>query len=87
MVALKSDFEALEMGALAWAFGQFAPWLRAGTLAVVLGGLSFAFAQAGGVRLPWPELRLSQLQKSVLGGLFAIYLATVAATLFISHRA
>ena len=86
-VAVKSDFEALEMGGLAWPFGAIAPWLTRGTVISVVGGFSLAFIQARGVPLPWQELHLSRLQKITLAGLFAAYLAMVTASLLVSHRA
>jgi len=85
-VALKSDFEALEIGGLAWPFGSVAPWLTRGSVVSIVGGLGVAFLRAQGVSLPWPELRLSRGQKITLAGLFAAYLAMVTASLLISHR-
>lgn len=85
-VALKSDFEALEIGALAWPFGSVAPWLTIGTAVSIVGGLGIAFVRGQGVSLPWPELRLSRGQKITLAGLFAAYLAMVTASLLIAHR-
>lgn len=85
-VALKSDFEALEMGGLAWSFGPVVPWLTRGTVVSVVGGLCLAFVHARGVPIPWPELRLSRLQKTILACLFAAYLAMVTATLLVSRR-
>ena len=82
-IALKSDFEALEMGGLAWSFGPVMPWLRGGTVVSVVGGLGLAFVHARGVPIPWPELRLSNLEKIILAVLFAAYLVMVTATLLV----
>jgi hypothetical protein len=41
-VALKSGFEALEIGALAWPFGPAVPWLTIGTAVSIIGGLGLA---------------------------------------------
>ena len=75
-IALKSDLEALAMSGLAWSFGPFNPW-TGGTVLVVVGGLGLAFVHARGVPIPWPELRLSNLEKIMLAALFATYLAVV----------
>jgi hypothetical protein len=85
-IALKSDLEALAMSALAWSFGPFNPWFTGGTLLVVVGGLGLAVEHARGVPIPWPELRLSNLEKIMLAALFASYLAAVGATLSVLHR-
>lgn len=79
-LALKSDFEAME-------FAVHARWLALGTLASVLGGLALALYLGRRVPLPWPELRLPAGDKMVLVALFAAYLAIVAASLLVSHRA
>jgi hypothetical protein len=86
-IALKSDLEALGMSALAWPFGPFDSWFTGATALVVVGGLGLAFVSARNVPIPWPELRLSNLEKITLAALFAIYLAAVGATLIVLHRA
>jgi hypothetical protein len=86
-IALKADFEALAMCGLAWSFGPVMPWLFCGTVVSVVGGLGLAFVHARGVPIPWPELRLSNLEKIMLVALFATYLAIVGATLIVLHRA
>ena len=85
-IALKSDMEALGMSGLAWSFGPFKPWFTGGTVLVVVGGLGLAFVHARDVPIPWPELRLSNLEKIMLAALFATYLAVVGATLIVLHR-
>ena len=85
-IALKSNFEALEIGGLAIPLGSLAYWLTAGTALSVAGGLALALVRGRNVRLPWTELQLSLLDKLILAGLFASYLVVVAATLIISHR-
>jgi hypothetical protein len=85
-VALKSNFEALEMGGLAWSFGSIVPWLTRGTAVSVIGGVGLAFLHARGVSIPWRELRLSKLEKITLASLFAAYLAMVTATLLVLRR-
>jgi hypothetical protein len=84
-VALKSLFEALEICGPAWSFGSVTQWLRFGTITSVAGGLGLALFCVRRVPLPWPELRLAKLQKIILLGLFAAYLALVATTLLVSH--
>ena len=83
-IALKSDFEALEISGLA---GPFARWATAGTVSSVVGGLALALIRGRGVPLPWIELRLALREKVLLAGLFAVYLAIVGASVLISHRA
>ena len=85
-VALKSNFEALEMSSMARPFGPAARWLTTGTLLSTLGGLGLALQYSRGVPMPWQELRLTRFGKISLASLFAAYLATVTATLLISHR-
>lgn len=84
-VALKSNFEALEISGLAWSFGPVAPWLTRGTVVSVVGGLILALVHSRGVPLPWPELRLTIQDKIALSCLFAAYLGIVTATLLVSH--
>jgi hypothetical protein len=86
-IALKSDLEALAMTGLAWSVGPFNPWFTGGTVLVIVGGLGLAFVHARDVPVPWPELRLSNLEKIMLAALFATYLAVVGATLIVLHRA
>jgi hypothetical protein len=85
-IALKSDFEALELSGQAWSFGPLVSWLTRGTVMSVVGGLAIAFLHARRVPLPWAELRLSKLDKIALASLFAAYLAIVIASLLVSHR-
>ncbi len=86
-IALKSNFEALEIGGLAMPLGSLTHWLTAGTALSVVGGLALAFVRGRNVRLPWKELQLSVRDKILLAGLFFSYLAIVAASLLLSHRA
>jgi hypothetical protein len=86
-IAVKSDLEALAMSGLAWSSGPFNPWFTGGTVLVVVGGLGLAFVHARDVPIPWPELRLSNIEKIMLAALFATYLAAVGATLIVMHRA
>jgi hypothetical protein len=86
-IALKSDLEALGMSSLAWSFGPFNPWFTGGTVLVVVGGLGLALVHARDVPIPWPELRLSNLEKIMLTALFSTYLAAVGTTLIVVHRA
>ena len=86
-IALKADLEAMAMCGLAWSFGPVMPWWTGGTALSVVGGLGLAFVRARDVPIPWPELRLSNLEKIMLAALFASYLATVGATLIVLHRA
>ena len=86
-VALKSDFEAMEFGALAapGSLGFFAPWLGFGTLASVVGGICLALFQGRKGWIPWPELRLANRNKIFLVGLFLAYLALAILPLLASH--
>jgi hypothetical protein len=84
-IAAKSDLEALGICGLAWSFGPVLPWLTVATLVSVVGGLGLAFVHARGVPIPWKELRLSNLEKIMLAGLFAAYLAAVGATMIVVH--
>ena len=86
-IALKSDFEAMEIGGLTMRSGSYIPWLTAGTVLSVVGGLALAFARGKNVKIPWTELNLSMREKVMLSGLFVSYLAIVAASLLLSHRA
>jgi hypothetical protein len=85
-IALKSNFEALEIRGLAFPLGSFAPWLTAATALSVIGGLALAFFRGRNVRIPWTELRLSVRDKIMLAGLLVSYLVMVLASLIISHR-
>jgi hypothetical protein len=80
-IALKSDFEALEMSRLALALGPAGRWATAGAIASVVGGLILACVRGRGAPIPWPELRMPVRNKVILAGLFALYLAIVAASL------
>jgi hypothetical protein len=82
-IALKSDFEALEISGLT---GPFARWATVGTVASVLGGLALAVIRGRAVPIPWTELRLSIRDKILLVGLFASYLVMVVASWLVSHR-
>lgn len=86
VIALKANLEALEMGALAWSFKLLMPWFVRGGVVLIIGGLSLALVRARGVPAPWPELRLSNVDKVTLACLFAAYLATVAATFLVLGR-
>jgi hypothetical protein len=52
----------------------------------VVSSLAFAFVRGRNVQIPWTELQLSVRDKIMLAGLFVLYLATIATSLFISHR-
>lgn len=82
-IALKSDFEALEICGLT---GPFSRWVTVGTVASVLGGLALALLRGRAVPIPWTELRLSLRDKILLVGLFASYLVVVVASWMVSHR-
>jgi len=86
-IAFKSDFEALEMSGLALRLGPFGRWATAGTMVSVVGGLALAFVRGRNVQIPWTELQLSVRDKAMLAGLLGLYLATVVASLLVSHRA
>jgi len=83
-IALKSDFEALEISGLAGRLGHLA---TAGAALSVVGGLILAFIRGRHAPIPWSELRLSTRDKVLLAGLFVSYLAIVTTSLLISHRA
>ena len=85
-IALKSDFEALEISRLASAFGSIGRLATAGTVASVVGGLILAFVRGRGAPLPWPELRMPVRDKVLLTGLVAAYLAIVTASLLAAHQ-
>jgi hypothetical protein len=86
-IALKSDFETLEIRGLAFPSGSPTHWLSAGTAVSVVGGLALAFVRGRNVPVPWPELKLSLRDILMLVGLFVAYLVMVSASLIISHRA
>jgi len=83
-IALKSDFEALEISRQALTLGPIGPWLTYGTVMSVVGGLAVALFRGRNVPLPWTELQLSMRDKVLLGGLFASYLAIMASSLLVS---
>jgi hypothetical protein len=85
-IALKSNFEALELSGLARLIGPLAGALTVGTVLSVTGGLGLALARSRRVPLPWPELRMPTLDKVTLAGLFVGYLAIVTASMLISRR-
>jgi hypothetical protein len=82
-IAVKSDFEALEISGLAGAFGR---WATAGTMVSVVGGLLLAFVRGRRVPAPWPELRLPTRHKFLLAGLCVSYLAVIMASVIVSYR-
>jgi hypothetical protein len=85
-IALKSDFEALELGGgQALPLRPLLPWLTRGTVLSVVAGLGIASLHARRVPLPWAELRLSKLDKVALGFLLVAYLAIGIASLLVSH--
>jgi hypothetical protein len=86
-IALKSDFEALEIRGLALPLGSWGHWVTAGTVVSVVGGLALAFVRGRNVPIPWTELQLSGRDKIMLAVLVVSYLATMAASLLVSHRA
>ena len=85
-LAFKSNFEALEISSLTLPLGPFRRWATAGTVASLVGGLALAFVRGRNVPIPWTELRLSARDKIMLVGLFALYLAIVAASLLASQK-
>jgi hypothetical protein len=84
-IALKSDFEALEISGLASQSGPFGHWAAAGTAVSVVAGVVLALVRGRRVPIPWPELRLSVRDKVILAGLFLSYLAVVTASLLVAH--
>jgi len=87
-IALKSDLEGLEFyAAVSPALQHFQGWIGLGTLTCVLAGLTVASLRCRRVPFPWPELQLTIRDKILLSGLFAIYVATVVASLSGAHRA
>ena len=80
-IALKSGFEAVEISGLAGPFGR---WAAVGTVASLVGGLLLAAVRGRRAPFPWTELRLTVLDKTLLAGLFASYLALVTASLLAS---
>ncbi len=87
-IALKSDFEALEcsVSAAPALFGPYARWLGFGTFTSVVAGVALSLWRGRKAPLPWPELQLVMRDKFILIGLFSLYVAIVAASLFSSHR-
>ena len=87
-VALKSDFEAMELSVLAApaTLGSYGRWLAAGTVLSVVAGLSLALVRSRGVPIPWTELRLAIRDKMALGGLLIAYVGMVVASSLASHR-
>ena len=82
-IALKSNFEALEISGLAWQPGSLRQWAAAGTALSVVAGVVLALVRGRKVPIPWPELRLSPREKVILAGLFLSYLAVVTASLLV----
>lgn len=73
-VALKSDFEALEISAPAFAFGALSrARLTFGTGASIVGGVVVALFRGRKVRIPWTELRFPMRIKIALIILFCTY--------------
>jgi len=83
-IALKSDFEALEISRQALTLGPIGQWLTYGTAVSVVGGLAIALFRGRNVPIPWPELQLCVRDKILLGGLFVSYLAMAAQSLLVS---
>lgn len=88
-IALKSDFEALELGSLALpvALRSYSPWFTAGTVLSVLSGLTLALIRGRHAPVPWPELHLRLRDKIVLATLFAFFIGLVIASVRASHPA
>ena len=87
-IAIKSDLEGLDFFApTSPALQPYEHWIAPATLTCVLAGLAVAMIVGRKVPLPWPELRLSIRDKIALGGLFALYLAIVVASVSLGHRA
>ena len=85
-VALKSNLEAMEfVSVLSPALHPYEAWLGYATLTCVLTGLALAAIGGRGVKLPWPELRLTIRDKVLLVGLFGGYLAIVIGSLGQAH--
>jgi hypothetical protein len=80
-VALKSDFEALEISS------RVLPALAACTVLCVIAGLALALWQSRKVPIPWPELQLKTRDKAALAGLFTLYLGIVFGSSLTSHPA
>jgi hypothetical protein len=85
-IALKSNFEALEISRLALALGPIGHWAGAGTIASVVGGLILAFVRGQGVPLPWPELRMPLRDKIALVGLLGVYVAILTVSLLVARE-
>jgi hypothetical protein len=86
-IAFKADFEASEFFvSSSRVLMPYSGWFALGALISVIVGLSVALIWSRGVRLPWPELRLTIRDWVILAGLFAIYLAIVIASLVQGHR-
>jgi hypothetical protein len=87
-IAFKSDFEALEfLVSSSRTLLPYAGWGALGALISVVVGLGMSLIRSRGVPLPWPELRLAALDKIILLGLFAMYLAIAIGSLAQGHRA
>jgi hypothetical protein len=88
-VALKSDFEAMEFGALAAPapVPLYSRLLGFATVTTVLAGVVFAFVRGRRAALPWAELHLALRDKVLLFGLFGLYAAIVVLSILGSHRA
>jgi hypothetical protein len=88
-IALKSNFEAIELTALAAPefLGPYRRLLGFGSLTSVVAGVGVALIRGRKVPLPWRELRLPIRDQFVLVGLFAAYVGVVILSLLRSHRA
>ncbi|HTW30191.1 MAG TPA: hypothetical protein VMD76_00840 [Candidatus Sulfotelmatobacter sp.] len=86
-IAIKSNLEALEfVSTVTPALKPYEHSVDFATLACVLVGLIAAMIAGRRVKIPWPELRLTIRDKIALSGLFATYLAIVAASIALGHR-
>jgi len=86
-IAVKSDLEGLSFFVpTSPALQPYEHWIAPATLTCVLAGLGAAIIVGRKVPLPWPELRLTVRDKIALGGLFALYLAIVVASVSLGHR-
>ena len=86
-IALKSDFEVLELMATGIPVRPLAQWAAAGTILSVLGGLMLALFRSRKVPIPWRELRMTVRDKVALATLFTMYVAVVAQSFLVGHRA
>ena len=86
-LAIKADFEALEMATLSFpAMKLYASWLGVATFVTVLEGIGLAFIPSRAVPVPWTELTLSMREKFSLAWLFIGYLAIVMSSFGMAHH-